>query len=47
MLARLLIDKGVREYVEAASLVKEKFPKAIFQLAGRLDSILLVLALVN
>lgn len=38
MLARLLIDKGVREYVEAASLVKEKFPKAIFQLAGRLDS---------
>jgi glycosyltransferase involved in cell wall biosynthesis len=38
MLARLLIDKGVREYAEAASLVKAKFPKAVFQLAGRLDS---------
>ena len=38
MLARLLIDKGVREYAEAARIVKAKFPKAIFQLAGRLDS---------
>ena len=38
MLARLLIDKGVREYVQAAKIVKAKFPKAIFQLAGRLDS---------
>lgn len=38
MLARLLIDKGVREYAQAARIVKAKFPKAIFQLAGRLDS---------
>ncbi len=38
MLARLLIDKGVREYAEAARIVKDKFPEAIFQLAGRLDS---------
>ena len=38
MLARLLIDKGVREYAEAACIVKAQFPKAIFQLAGRLDS---------
>ena len=38
MLARLLIDKGVREYAEAARIVKAQFPKAIFQLAGRLDS---------
>ncbi len=38
MLARLLVDKGVREYVEAAKIVKAQFPKAIFQLAGRLDS---------
>ena len=38
MLARLLIDKGVREYAEAARIVKARFPKAIFRLAGRLDS---------
>ena len=38
MLSRLLVDKGVREYVEAAQIVKARFPKAIFQLAGRLDS---------
>ena len=38
MLARLLIDKGVREYAEAASIVKNKYPNAVFKLAGRLDS---------
>ncbi len=38
MLSRLLIDKGVREYAEAARIVKKKFPEAIFQLAGRFDS---------
>lgn len=38
MLSRILVDKGVREYVEAARIVKAQFPKAIFQLAGRLDS---------
>lgn len=38
MLARLLIDKGVREYEEAARIVKNRFPEAIFQLAGSLDS---------
>lgn len=37
MLARLIADKGVREYVEAASLVKRHFPDAVFQLAGGLD----------
>jgi glycosyltransferase involved in cell wall biosynthesis len=37
MLARLVADKGVREYVEAARLVKMRFPQAIFQLAGGLD----------
>ena len=38
MLARLLIDKGVREYAEAARIVKNKYPNAVFKLAGRLDS---------
>jgi glycosyltransferase involved in cell wall biosynthesis len=37
MLARLVADKGVREYVEAARIVKQRFPDAVFQLAGGLD----------
>jgi len=37
MVARLLADKGVREYVQAARLVQARFPDAIFQLAGSLD----------
>ncbi len=37
MIARLLIDKGVREYAKAAKIVKSRFPDAIFQLAGYLD----------
>jgi glycosyltransferase involved in cell wall biosynthesis len=38
MLSRLLIDKGVREYFEAARIVKSQFPNVVFQLAGRIDS---------
>jgi GTP-binding protein EngB required for normal cell division len=38
MLARLLVDKGVREYIEAARIDKSQFPNAVFQLAGRIDS---------
>lgn len=37
MVSRLVADKGVREYVEAAKLVKRRFPDVIFQLAGGLD----------
>lgn len=37
MISRLLIDKGVREYIQAASIVKSKYPNAIFQLVGGLD----------
>lgn len=37
MISRLLVDKGVREYVEASKIVKSHFPNAIFQLAGYLD----------
>jgi len=38
MTSRLLIDKGVREYVYAAKLVKEIFPDTKFYLVGSLDS---------
>ncbi len=38
MISRLLIDKGVREYVSAAKIVRLNFPNARFQLAGYLDN---------
>ena len=38
MLSRLVADKGVIEYCEAAKEVRNKFPKAVFQLAGSFDS---------
>lgn len=37
MIARLLKDKGVREYVEAARMVRKNYPHAEFLLAGDLD----------
>lgn len=37
LIARLLGDKGVREYAEAAALVKRKYPDVQFDLVGRLD----------
>ena len=37
MLSRLLIDKGIREYVEAARRVRTNYPLAVFRLAGMLD----------
>lgn len=37
MVARLLEDKGVREYAEAARLVKKKRPDARFVILGRRD----------
>ena len=37
LVARLLRDKGIYEYVEAARLVKEKFPNITFKLVGFLD----------
>ena len=37
LVARLLADKGIREYVEAARAVKRKFPAARFQIAGDFD----------
>ncbi|MEO4045290.1 glycosyltransferase family 4 protein [Hoeflea sp. CAU 1731] len=38
MIARLLRDKGVYEYVEAAARVKERFPKARFQILGAIGA---------
>ena len=37
LIARLLGDKGVREYVKAARLVKRKHPQARFELVGWVD----------
>lgn len=37
LIARLLGDKGVREYAQAARLVKKKYPQAQFDLVGWID----------
>jgi len=37
MIARLLRDKGVREYVEAARWIKARYPGVSFSLAGWID----------
>jgi glycosyltransferase involved in cell wall biosynthesis len=37
LIARLLGDKGIREYVEAARIIKRQFPEATFQLLGHFD----------
>nr|WP_298248835.1 glycosyltransferase family 4 protein [uncultured Halomonas sp.] len=38
LIARLLGDKGVREYVAAAAQVREHYPEAVFCLAGDIDT---------
>lgn len=37
LIARLLGDKGVREYVAAAERVRKRFPHTVFRLVGDLD----------
>jgi glycosyltransferase involved in cell wall biosynthesis len=37
MVARLLGDKGVREYAAAAAIVRRSYPSAVFHLVGGLD----------
>ncbi len=37
LVARMLRDKGVREFVEAARLVKERYPEWRFRLVGQVD----------
>lgn len=37
LIARLLGDKGIREYIAAARMVKDKYPNAIFNLVGPED----------
>tara|TARA_B100001027_G_C16265689_1_gene331955 strand:+ start:2136 stop:3296 length:1161 start_codon:yes stop_codon:yes gene_type:complete len=38
MVSRLLIEKGVEEYMEAARIIKEKYPDVIFRLIGGFTS---------
>ncbi|CAD5260394.1 MULTISPECIES: glycosyltransferase family 4 protein [Halomonadaceae] len=38
LVARLLADKGVRQYAEAARRIKQQRPEVVFQLAGDIDS---------
>lgn len=38
MIARLLTDKGIREYVAAARRLRPRYPQSVFHLAGWIDS---------
>jgi len=38
LIARLLKDKGIYEYVEAASIIKQKYPEVKFRLVGFIDN---------
>jgi glycosyltransferase involved in cell wall biosynthesis len=38
LIARLLADKGLREYVAAARTLKKRYPQAQFRIAGNIDS---------
>lgn len=38
LVARLLKDKGVREYVHAATIVRQTYPNATFDIVGPIDS---------
>lgn len=38
LIARLLADKGVREYANAAKIIKNKYPEVNFDLVGFIDS---------
>lgn len=38
LIARLLGDKGVREYAQAARIIKTKYPKTQFDIVGSIDS---------
>ena len=38
LVARLLKDKGVREYVHAATIVRQTYPNATFDIVGPMDS---------
>lgn len=37
MIARLLKDKGIYEYIQAAEKIRKKYPQTIFLLAGNID----------
>ena len=36
-IGRLLVDKGIIEFVQAAKIIKQKYPNAIFHVLGDLD----------
>jgi glycosyltransferase involved in cell wall biosynthesis len=38
LIARLIADKGIREYVEASRELKKKYPDILFRLVGMFDS---------
>ena len=39
-LARITPSKGLKEYIEAAEIVKEKYPKTVFHVVGPVDDLI-------
>ncbi len=37
MVSRLIFDKGIREYIQAAEIVMEKHPNTVFEILGRAE----------
>jgi len=37
MISRLLVNKGIREYIEAAKIVRSRFPSVKFKLVGKFE----------
>lgn len=40
LIANLIADKGIREYAQAAAIIKQKHPEVAFDLVGRLDTVI-------
>src|SRR5690625_1030513 len=38
LIAQLIADKGIREYAQAAAIIKQRYPEVQFDLVGRLDT---------
>ena len=38
MVARLIVEKGINEYLQAAALVKASYPDTVIQILGKLDA---------
>lgn len=38
LIARLIIEKGIQEYIEAAYIIRDRYPESVFTIVGWIDS---------